>query len=101
MSYTFKEKTDNFIHIHNKRKEDYYRYRLDANTISFLINFIASLNFFSMSELPIVLEACTISLSNSSNLRIALIIEPSNISVNLHSSPKSQPLHQANTTSII
>lgn len=68
--------------------------------ISRFINFIALLNLSSKSVLPIVLDACTICLSNSSNLRIALIIEPSKISVIWHRSLNVDPLHHENTMSI-
>lgn len=77
-----------------------YRYKLDAKTISLLIILIAALNLSSNSLLPMVFDACTICLSNSSSRLMHLIMEPSNISVILHNSLNIAPLHQANTTSI-
>lgn len=68
--------------------------------MSLFINFMALLNLSSKSVFPIVLDACTICLNNSSNLRIALIIEPSKISVIAHKSLKFEPLHHEYTTSI-
>lgn len=68
--------------------------------MSLLIIFIAVLNLSSNSVLPIVFEACTICLNNSSNRLIHLTIEPSNISVILQRSLKELPLHQLKTTSI-
>lgn len=68
--------------------------------MSLFISLIAVLNLSSKSVFPIVFDAWTICLSNSSNLRIHLTIDPSKMSVILHKSLKDELLHHENTTSI-
>lgn len=68
--------------------------------MSLFMSLIAVLNLSSNWLLPIVFDACTICLSNSSKRRIHLIIDPSKISVILQRSLNVAPLHQAKTMSI-
>jgi len=73
----------------------FHKYKEAANTMSRLSNVIDSANLFSKSELPIDLAADIISLSNSSNLLIALIMLPSNVSVNAIISMNLAPYYQS------
>lgn len=70
-----------FVYRSHKIKEyqfklKYYKYRLAANTISLLTIFTDSLNLFSRSVFPILLDAWINCLSISSKRLIALIILP-------------------------